>query len=251
MAVDLTTNYMGLKLRSPFVIGASPLADDLEKVKRLEEAGASAIVLHSLFEEQLLLEPSAVVEKIESFTESYPEALTYFPKVEEYRLGAEEYLLYLSRIKEKVSIPIIGSLNGRTTGGWTEYAVQMEAAGADAIELNVYDVPTNPGITSAQIEAQLREIVYSVRQKIRIPLAVKLAPFYTSLPNVVLQIESVGANAVVLFNRFYQPDLNIETLEVEPRIYLSTSAELLLRLRWIALLHGRTKLSLGLSGGVH
>lgn len=251
MKPDLKTNYLGIELASPFVIGASPLVDTMDKVLSLEDAGASAIVMHSLFEEQLARDAAATVAQMENPADSNPEGLSYFPEVEEYSMGAEDYLAQIARVKERTGFPVIGSLNGRTSGGWTEYAREIESAGADALELNIYDVPTNPNQTGAEIEATLIQIVRSVRESIKIPLAVKLAPFYTSLPNIVKQLEEAGVNGVVLFNRFYQPDLNIEDLEVEPRIFLSTSNELLLRLRWMAILHSHFKVSLGLSGGVH
>ncbi len=251
MTPDLTTNYLGIQFSSPFLIGASPLVDTIDKVLRLEDAGVSGIVMHSLFEEQLTRDAMATIAQLENPSESNPEALSYFPDVSDYSLGVEEYLAQIASVKERTGLPVIASLNGRTVGGWMEYAKEMESAGADALELNVYDVPTDPTETGAEIEARLVQIVRAVRESIRIPLAIKLAPFYTSLPNIVKQLEEAGANGVVLFNRFYQPDLNIEELEVEPRIYLSTSNELLLRLRWMAILHGRCQLSLGLSGGIH
>lgn len=247
----LSTSYLGLPLRNPFLIGASPLVESIEKVLQLEDAGASGIVLHSLFEEQLTRDAEAAVDYLETPAESYAEALSYFPPLEDYRFGAEDYLEQIRRIKNRISIPVIGSLNGRTAGGWVDYARQMEEAGADALELNIYDMPTSPDVSGEEIETRLENIVRSVRQQVGIPLAVKLAPFYTSLPNVIKRLEACGANGVVLFNRFYQPDLNIEDLAVEPRLYLSTSSELLLRLRWMAILHGRTPLSLSLSGGIH
>lgn len=247
----LSTSYLGLPLSSPFIIGASPLVESLDKVLQLEDAGASGIVLHSLFEEQLTRDAEAAVTYLETPADSYAEALSYFPDLDDYTFGAEDYLHQIRRIKDRISIPVIGSINGRTAGGWVDYSRQIEEAGADALELNIYDLPTSADVSGAEIEARLLDIVRSIRQQVKIPLAVKLAPFYTSLPNVVKQLETCGANGVVLFNRFYQPDLNIEDLAVEPRLYLSTSSELLLRLRWMAILHGRTQLSLGLSGGVH
>jgi dihydroorotate dehydrogenase (fumarate) len=251
MMPDLQTNYLGLPLDSPFLIGASPLVDTVEKVLRLEDAGAAGVVLHSLFEEQLTRDAVAAITQMETPADSYPEALSYFPDLGEYALGAEEYLEHISRLKARVSFPIIGSLNGRTEGGWLDYAKQIEQAGADALELNIYDVPTDPETSGSAIEERLFSIVRAVHANVGIPLSVKLAPFYTSLPHVVANLEKCGAQGVVLFNRFYQPDLHIENLEVEPRIFLSTSNELLLRLRWMAILHGRFRLSLGLSGGVH
>jgi dihydroorotate dehydrogenase (fumarate) len=251
MTPNLATRYLGIEYKSPFLVGACPLVDTVEKVLRLEDAGAAGVVLHSLFEEQLTRDAAATITQLENPADSYAEALSYFPSIEEYTFGAGEYAGHISRLKERVSFPVIGSLNGRTAGGWTQYAKEIEQAGADGLELNIYDVPTSAEETGAEIEERLIRIVHSVRKAIKIPLAVKLAPFYTSLPNVVHRLEQCGVNGVVLFNRFYQPDLNIEDLEVEPRIYLSTSNELLLRLRWMAILHARCQISLGLSGGVH
>lgn len=251
MKPNLKTNYLGMQLKSPFVLGASPVSENLDQVLELEDAGASALVLHSLFEEQIVLDAAATVDRVEWASDSYAEALSYFPKLEEYSAGADEYLERISRIKSRVNLPVIGSLNGRTDGGWVRYAKLIEEAGADALELNIYDLPTDPETGAAEIEQRLCEFVRAVRDSISIPLAVKLGPFYTSLPNLVQRLELQGINGVVLFNRFYQPDLNIEELTVEPRLYLSTSNDLLLRIRWLAILHGRCRVSLALSGGVH
>jgi len=249
--MNLKTQYLGLELKSPFVIGASPLGDDLDMARRLEDGGASALVMHSLFEEQLTSESVAMTTFTESFEESYAEALSYFPDSADYSLGPEDYLNHIARLKSRLSIPVIASLNGRTPGGWVGHAQLMQEAGADALELNIYEVPTNAEETSSEIEARVLEVIAGVREKLTIPLAVKLAPFYSSLPNLAKSINLAGANGLVLFNRFYQPDLDIEDLSVEPKIFLSTSSELLLRLRWMAVLHGKTPLSLALSGGVH
>ena len=249
--MNLKTNYLGLELDSPFVIGASPLGDDLGMAKRLEDCGASAIVMHSLFEEQLTNESEAVSVLTETFEESYAEALSYFPELADYSLGPEDYLDHIARLKNALSIPVIASLNGRTPGGWIGHAKLMEEAGADAIELNIYEVPTDSDESGPDIESRVLEVVASVREKIKIPFAVKLSPFYSSLPSLAKSIHLEGANGLVLFNRFYQPDLDIEDLNVEPKLFLSTSSELLLRLRWMAILHGKSPLSLALSGGVH
>ncbi|MEI6279522.1 MAG: dihydroorotate dehydrogenase-like protein [Verrucomicrobiae bacterium] len=249
--MNLTTRYLGLELKSPFVIGASPLGDDLDSAKRLEDCGASALVMHSLFEEQLTSESDAVTSLTEPFEESYAEALSYFPDSAEYALGPEDYLNHIARLKGHLGIPVIASLNGRTPGGWTGHAKFLEEAGADAIELNIYEVPTDLEETGAEIEARVLEVVAAVREKVKIPFAVKLSPFYSSLPNLAENIHLAGANGLVLFNRFYQPDLDIEDLGVEPKLSLSTSSELLLRLRWMAVLYEKTPLSLALSGGVH
>lgn len=247
----LATQFLSLDLPSPFLLGASPLSENMDRILALEDAGAGGLVMHSLFEEQITNDEEAIVEGMEWGTETYAEALSYFPALEDFPVQSEEYLHRLSRIKDRVSFPVIGSLNGRTDGGWVRYAKAIEQAGADALELNVYDLPTDPEVSGEQVERRLFELVRAVRDAISIPLAVKLAPFYSSLPHVVRTLEAEGANGVVLFNRFYQPDFNIDDLSVEPRLYLSTSNELLLRLRWIAILHGRCGISLGLSGGVH
>jgi dihydroorotate dehydrogenase (fumarate) len=248
---NLETEYLGLKLRSPFVVGASPLADKTDILLRLEDAGAGAVVMHSLFEEQLTSETAAAEALYEAASDSFAEALSYFPSTNDYALGPGEYLDQIAVLKKSLSIPVIASLNGCTPGGWVSHASLMQEAGADAIELNIYDVVTDAETAGSEVEQRLIDIVMNVRERIRIPLSVKLAPFYTALPSLVRRLELCGANGVVLFNRFYQPDLDIEELEVEPRLYLSTSSELLLRLRWLAILHGRTPLSLALSGGVH
>jgi len=249
--MNLTTNYLGLKLKSPFVIGASPLGDDLDTARRLEDSGASALVMHSLFEEQLTGESAAMNAFAEGIAESSAEALSYFPESADYALGPEDYLNHIARLKSRLSIPVIASLNGRTPGGWVSHAKLMEEAGADALELNLYEVPTDPDESGADTEARLLEVVAGVREKLTIPLAVKLAPFYSSLPNLAKNIHLAGAGGLVLFNRFYQPDLDIEDLNVEPKIFLSTSSELLLRIRWMAVLYGKVPCSLALSGGVH
>lgn len=249
--MKLRTRYLGLELKSPFVIGASPLGDDLDSARRLEDAGASALVMHSLFEEQLTSEANAVATLTESVEDSFAEALSYFPDMTDYSHGPEEYLNHIARLKSHLGIPVIASLNGRTPGGWVSHARLLEEAGADALELNFYEVPTNFEESGSEVEERVLDVVAAVREKISIPLAVKLAPFYSSLPHLARNLAGEGANGLVLFNRFYQPDLDIEDLGVEPKIFLSTSSELLLRLRWMAVLHGRVDASLALSGGVH
>lgn len=249
--MKLDTTYLGLPLRSPFLIGASPLGDDLDMARRLEDSGASALVLHSLFEEQLSNDLSAVDAFTEGVEESYAEATSYFPDAAEYSFGPEEYLSHLARLKQHLSIPVIASLNGRTPGGWISHAKLMQEVGADAVELNIYEVPTDPAETGLDVEERVLEVVAGVRESLTIPLAVKLAPFYSSLPNFATRLTLAGADGLVLFNRFYQPDLDIENMTVEPKIFLSTSSELLLRIRWMAVLHRKTSASLALSGGVH
>ncbi|GAB4178806.1 MAG: dihydroorotate dehydrogenase-like protein [Terrimicrobiaceae bacterium] len=247
----LESRYLGLKLETPFVVGASPLSDDLSTLQRLEAAGAGAVVMHSLFEEQLARENAVTGDLLEGPADSFGEALSYFPSSSDYALGPEEYLERISLLKSGLAMPVIASLNGCTPGGWVRHAELIEEAGADALELNIYDVVTDESLGAEDVEKRLIDIVVSVRERTRIPLAVKLAPFYTTLPSVVKRLHLCGANGVVLFNRFYQPDLDIEELAVEPRLYLSTSSELLLRLRWMAILYGRFPVSLALSGGVH
>lgn len=249
--MNLVTRYLGLDLASPFIVGASPLCDDLDMVRRLEDAGASAIVMHSLFEEQLTSESAAIATLTETFEDSSAEALSYFPGSAEYSLGPEEYLNHISLLKARLGIPVIASLNGRTPGGWIRHAALMQEAGADAVELNIYEVPTSCEESSSEVESRVLDVVKGVRECLRIPLSVKLSPYYSSLPHLARQIHHAGANGLVLFNRFYQPDLNIEDLDVEPKLFLSTSSELLLRLRWMAVLFGVTPMSLALSGGVH
>ncbi len=249
--MELTTTYLGLKLSHPLMAGASPLADDLDKVKRLEDAGAAAIVMHSLFEEQIADELNRAMLDVETPEESFPEALTYYPKREDYRFGPEEYLEQIGKIKKAVSIPVIGSLNGITAGGWMDYGRRIEEAGADALELNLYQVSADTEETGQAVEERLLAVVRSVKQAVGIPVAVKLSPFFSSLPNFAKGLDSAGVDGLVLFNRFYQPDIDVDDLEVVPRLKLSDPSELLLRLRWLAILSGRVKASLAVTGGVH
>ncbi|GIV63473.1 MAG: dihydroorotate dehydrogenase-like protein [Chloroflexota bacterium] len=248
---DLTTTYLGLTLKNPLVASASPLSKKIEGVKRLEDAGIGAVVMYSLFEEQIVHESHALDHYLTRGSESFAEALTYFPDLERYNIGPESYLELIYRIKKAVSIPVIGSLNGISTGGWINYAKRIEEAGADALELNIYYVPTDPKLTSQELEATYVQLVRDVRNQIKIPLAVKLSPYFTALPNVAAQLAEAGANGLVLFNRFYQPDLDIESLDVVPNLVLSTSDELRLPLRWVAILYGRIKADLALSSGIH
>ena len=249
--MDLRTPYLGLDLPHPFMPGASPMVDDLDTVKRLEDAGAAAIVMHSLFEEQIEREHARTVHDVESHVDVFAEASSFFPRTSEFHLGPHEYLEQLRRIKAAVSLPVIASLNGVTATGWLEYARLIEQAGADAIELNAYYVATDPKETAADVEQRTLDIVRAVRRHVKIPIAVKLSPFHSSLANLAATLEEAGAQALVLFNRFYQPDIDVESLEVVPQLRLSEPSELLLRLRWLAILSGRTKLQLACSGGVH
>jgi dihydroorotate dehydrogenase (fumarate) len=249
--MDFRTTYLGLPLSNPIIPGASPLSDALDSVRRLEDAGAPAIVLRSLFEEQIVREQMAEHSHLDAHAESFAEAVSYFPGPDAFVLGTDQYLEHLHRVKATVHVPVIASLNGTTAGGWLEYARLMEQAGADAIELNVYRVATRLDITGAEIERQTIDVVQAVKHAVRIPIAVKLSPSYTALGHMAAQIDGAGANGLVLFNRFYQPDLDIEELAVSPTLHLSSSAELLPRLHWTAILSGRIQCSLAVTGGVH
>ncbi len=249
--MDLSTTYLGLNLAHPLMVGASPLVDDLDAVKRLEDAGAAAIVMHSLFEEQITREQEGTLLDMELHAESNAEALSYFPTPDEFRLGPEKYLEQLLRIKQAVAMPVIGSLNGITPAGWLHYGKLMEQAGADALELNVYYLATDPAESAAAVEKRTLDLVRSLKAEVKIPLAVKLSPFFSSLAHFAVELEGAGADGLVLFNRFFQPDIDPEALEATPSLQLSSSQDLLLRLRWLALLHGHLKGSLAVTGGVH
>ncbi len=249
--MNLATNYLGLKLRNPLVVGASPFADNLNATVQLQDAGAGAIVMRSLFEEQIDLEQCALTHHIEMPAESFAEATSYFPNYEEYQLTPDNYLRQIGELKTALSIPVIASLNGSRPGGWTDYARRFEGAGADAIELNLYHLVTEPHIGAAEVEADMIETVRSVTTAVKIPVAVKISAFHTSPANFALALEEAGAAGVVLFNRFYQPDLDITELEVVPQLKLSDSSELLMRLRWLAIISPHLKSSLALTGGAH
>ncbi|GCE28067.1 dihydroorotate dehydrogenase [Dictyobacter alpinus] len=250
--LDLHTTYLGLNLKNPLVASASPLSKKLDTVKRLEDAGAAALVMYSLFEEQITHESYELDHYLTRGTDTYAEALSYFPDLEHYNnKGPEAYLEHLARVKAAVDIPVIASLNGISTGGWLEYARKIEQAGADALELNIYYMPTHLTVSSAQLEENYIQLVRDVRSIVWLPLAVKLSPFFTALPNFAMRLVDAGADALVLFNRFYQPDLDLETLEVVPSLELSTSSELRMPLRWIALLYGRIQADFALTSGVH
>lgn len=251
MSIDLSTNYLGLKLIHPFIPGASPLADNLDTVKQLEDAGASAIVLRSLFEEQIEMDWRGVDALMLSHEESTAEAISYFPRAEEFALTPDRYLEHIAAIRATVNVPVIASLNGVTPGGWISLAESMQQAGADALELNIYQLPADPDVSGAEIEDTVVQLLESMLQRITIPVAVKLSPFYSSLPNFAKRLAASGACGLVLFNRFYQPDIDIEDLEVTPSLHLSDSSELLLRLRWMAILESIPNLDFSLSGGVH
>ncbi|XGV97896.1 MAG: dihydroorotate dehydrogenase-like protein [Leptolyngbya sp. BL-A-14] len=249
--MDLTTSYMGLNLRSPLVPSASPLSESIDNIQRMEDAGAAAVVMHSLFEEQLRLERYELHHHLTYGTESFPEALTYFPELSSFRVDSETYLGHICKAKAKVDIPIIASLNGSSVGGWTSYAKQIEQAGADALELNVYYVPTDMNLTGAQIEQTYIDILQLVKATVTIPVAIKLSPYFTNLANIAHRLDQAGANGLVLFNRFYQPDINLETLDVEPNVQLSTSQSMRLPLSWMAILYDRVNASLAATSGIH
>ena len=249
--IDLSTTYLGMSLPHPFMPGASPLVDDMDTVRRLEDAGAAAIVMHSLFEEQIKSEQVARVAAVDAHTDSFAEALSYLPEPEDYNLGPEEYLEQLQRIKTAVDVPVIASLNGNTEGGWLEYARLMEEAGADALELNVYELASDAFESGDDVERRTIGLVAAVKEKISLPLAVKLSPFYSSLAYTAHRLAEAGAAGLVLFNRFYQADIDVEELEVVRTLHLSNSSELLPRLRWLAILSGRVPADLAVTGGVH
>lgn len=249
--MDLTTTYLGLKLKSPLVASSSPLTESLENIQRLEEAGAAAVVLPSIFEEQLTLESRALDSDLNRGAESFAEALSYFPEMEDFRHGQDVYLAQIRRAKSACNIPILASLNGATASGWVRFAREIEQAGADALELNTYSLASNAGQTSAEIEKGLVTLVRQVKEATRIPVAVKLSPQYTSIPNLALELDRAGADGLVLFNRFYQPDFDIENLDVQPKLVLSRPEELLLRLHWVAILYGDVRADLAVTGGIH
>lgn len=249
--IDLSTRYLGFALANPLVVSASPLGEHLDTIRRAEDAGAAAVVLPSLFEEQLTIESHDLDHHLSHGTDSFAEALSYFPDVGAYRLGPDGYLEHVRRAKAAVDIPVIGSLNGVSSGGWIEYARLIQEAGADALELNVYFIPTDPAVDGVAVERMYEELVRDVRASVRIPVAVKLGPFFSALANLARRLVAAGADGLVLFNRFYQPDLDIERLEVVPNLTLSTSEELRLRLRWVAILRGHIAADLAVTGGVH
>jgi dihydroorotate dehydrogenase (fumarate) len=249
--MNLATTYLGLPLRNPLIVGASPYSDDVKAACQLQDAGAAALVMRSLFEEQIDLEQRALTRDVESIAETSFEATSFFPNYAEYQLTPDRYLRQIEQLKQQLSIPVIPSLNGCRPGGWLEYARKFEAAGADAIELNLYQLASDPAVSSDEIEDDMLATVRSVVTTVRVPVAVKLSPFHTSLPHFVQALHQAGAAGVVLFNRFYQPDFDVEDFEVEPTLRLSDSSELLLRLRWLAILSPHHQGSLAATGGVH
>jgi dihydroorotate dehydrogenase (fumarate) len=248
---DLSTTYLGLSLRNPLVASASPLSEEVGNIRRMEDAGAAAVVLPSLFEEQVTLESHHLDHYLSHGTESFAESLTYLPDMQRYNLGPDGYLEHVRRAKAAVGIPVIGSLNGVSRGGWTSYAKRIQEAGADALELNVYYIPTDPEMTGAQVEERYVELAREVKAAVTIPVAVKLGHSFTALANMARRLDDAGVDALVLFNRFYQPDFDLDTLEVTPHLTLSSSYEVLLRLHWVAILYGHIDADLAVTGGVH
>ena len=248
---DLSTSYLGLSLKNPLVVSPSPLCQDLGSIRQMEDAGAAAVVLHSLFEEQLTLESQDLDHFLTHGTDSFAEALSYYPDMGQYKLGPDAYLEHIRKAKAAVKIPIVGSLNGVSTGGWISYAKKIEQAGADALELNVYYIPTDPEMSGAQVEQMYADLVRDMRASVKIPVAVKLGPYFSALASMARRLDQAGANGLVLFNRFYQPDFDLEKLEVTPNLVLSRSDELRLRLTWVGILYGRVKADMAITGGVH
>lgn len=249
--MDLSTKYLGLPLPHPFLAGASPLSDSVDRCRRLEDAGASAIVLRSLFEEQIDQEALAHHQAEFGHADTHGEALSYLPAADDCVFGPDEYLAHLQAVKRAVAVPVIASLNGYTEGGWLDYGKRIDEAGADALELNLWSVAADPGESGSELEDRAVAIVQSVRRAVRMPVSVKLSPFYTSLPHFALRLQAAGADGLVLFNRFFEPDVDLDALELRTHLALSDSSELLLRLRWLALLSPQVRCSLGVSGGVH
>ena len=249
--MDLTTQYLGLKLRTPLVAAASPLSEELDSIRLLEDSGASAVVLYSLFEEQLRQEGLELNHHLEQGTESFPEALSYFPEAVDYNLGPEDYLKHIARAKAAVGIPIIASLNASSPGGWVKYAALIQEAGAAALELNIYSIPTDLHLSGAEVEQNYLDILKSVKAEVSIPVAVKVSPFFSNFANMAWRLSEAGADGLVLFNRFYQPDLDLESLEPRPNILLSTPMDMRLPLRWIAILAGKLNVSFAASSGIH
>jgi dihydroorotate dehydrogenase (fumarate) len=251
VTVDLRTTYLGLELRSPLVASPSPLTGELDGLRRLEAAGVGAVVLPSLFEEQLTHDQLELDRLLETTADHVGEAQSYFPDLEDYNTGPWTYLDHITQAKRALSVPVIASLNGITPGGWVGHAKRMRDAGADALELNLYTVATDPGVGAAELEARYLDLVAQVREAVSTPLAVKLSPFFTALANFAARLDAAGVDGLVLFNPFYQPDLDLDSRDVVPRLVLSTSEELRLPLRWIAILYGRVGTSLAATTGVH
>jgi dihydroorotate dehydrogenase (fumarate) len=249
--VNLSTNYLGLTLKSPLVASASPLSESVDNIKRMEDAGAGAVVLFSLFEEQIRHEREMLAHYLEYGTYSFAESLTHFPEPQTYHAGPDQYLTLLSKAKQSVDMPVIASLNGMTIGGWTSFAREMQDAGADALELNIYSIPGDMLLSGYMVEGQYIEIVKAVKAAVTIPVAIKLSPYFSNMANIAMQLDVAGANALVMFNRFYQPDIDMETLDVKPNVLLSTPQEMRLPLTWIGILYKRIRADLAATTGVH
>jgi dihydroorotate dehydrogenase (fumarate) len=249
--MNIETTYLGMKLKSPLVASASPLTESIDNLRQMEDAGAAAVVLYSLYEEQIEMEQEALLHHLEYGTESFAEALTYFPEPEIFYAKTDDYLNHIRKAREKVDIPIIASLNGSSLGGWTHFSQQMQEAGASAIELNIYYIPTDVNQSGAEVEQRYVDIVKHVKENLDIPVAVKLSPYFSNMANMARRLDDAGADALVLFNRFYQPDINLETLQPEPNILLSTPFDLRLPLRWIGILYGHVKADLAATSGIH
>jgi dihydroorotate dehydrogenase (fumarate) len=248
---DFSTTYLGLSLKNPLIVSASPLSKKLDRARQAEEAGASAIVMHSLFEEQIIHESLELDHFLTRSADTSAEALSYFPESDNYLVGPEKYLSQVTALKKALKIPVIGNLNGVSKGGWTKYAKQIQDAGADALELNMYYIPTDLNLTAQELESAQIELVAEVKSAISIPLAVKLSPFITALPNFARKVVEAGANGLTLFNRFYQPDFDLEEMKIVPSLEMSTSAEMRLPLRWVSILHGKINADFALTSGVH
>jgi len=248
--MHLQTSYLGIGLKNPLVASSSPISEEIGRIREIEDAGGGAVVLHSLFEEQIMAEEIGLDKYLSQGTESFAEAVTYFPDFQKYAIGPEEYLKHIQQAKKAVDIPILGSLNGISTGGWIRYAKDIQNAGADGLELNVFSIPTDPRLASTAVEEQIVDLVKNVKQSVRIPVAVKIGPFFSSIPNMAKRLEEAGADGLVLFNRFYQPDIDLNKMEVVPNLILSTSEELRLRLRWVAILFKQMHSDLAITGGV-
>jgi dihydroorotate dehydrogenase (fumarate) len=249
--MNLTTNYLGMTLKNPIVASSSPLSHNIDSIRRLEDAGAAAVIMYSLFEEQIGFDSYYIDYHLTQGIDSYAESISYFPDMQSYNVGPDEYMNLIRRAKEAVDIPIIGSLNGASVGGWVDYAALIEEAGADALELNIYYLPTNIEISGQEVERLYLEILSAVRQAVTVPLAVKLSPYLSSTANMASRLADHGADGLVLFNRFYQPDFDLENLEVAPRLVLSNSDDLRLPLRWVAILYGRLSVDLAITSGIH
>jgi dihydroorotate dehydrogenase (fumarate) len=249
--IDLSTTYLGLKLKNPLVASSSPMCEDVGNIRRMEDSGAGAVVLHSLFEEQIVHESDELDRFMTEGSGLSAESVTHFPELTHRVMGPDAYLAHIVKCKQAVRIPLIASLNGTTQGGWLRYARQMEQAGADALELNIYHIPVDPDVTGEQVEQRYVDLIRAVKAEVRIPVAVKLGPYFSSMANMARKLDAAGANGLVLFNRFYQPDYDLEALEVVPNLILSNSHELLLRLHWIAVVYGTVAADLALTGGVH